>query len=120
MLELTLVSAAGNRYTSPSFFRMETRRKATAEGGFSHAITFDKTPPLGESSETVQEFLPPTMVRIKSKYANGCQSLLALYATPTKPGYVRHIGCQVRMSEEGRERRRRREETRGEGERRGG
>jgi len=85
----------GNRYTSPSFFRMETRRKATAEGGFSHAITFDKTPPLGESSETVQEFLPPTMVRIKSKYANGCQSLLALYATPTKPGYVRHIGCQV-------------------------
>ncbi|EKX51208.1 hypothetical protein GUITHDRAFT_159336 [Guillardia theta CCMP2712] len=85
----------GNRYTSPSFFRMQTTRNATAQGGFAHSITFDKSPPLGEGSDTVQEFLPPSMVRIKSRFPNGCQSLLALYATPTKPGYVRHIGCQV-------------------------
>lgn len=42
------------------------------------------------------DFRPPCLNKIESEFTeNGGKFILALYATPTKPGYCRHIGAQI-------------------------
>ena len=89
----------GNRYTSPSFYDLITERELTAEGGFKQRVVPDKEPETGMGAGAVSfhDFRPPSLVHISQEYsANGGKFVLALYACPTRPGWVRHIGCQVR------------------------
>jgi len=75
-----------------------TERELTAEGGFRQRVVPEKVPETGMGAGAVSfhDFKPPSLVHISQEYEeNGGKFVLALYATPTKPGWVRHIGCQV-------------------------
>lgn len=48
-----------------------------------------------ENAEASHHFQPPCLMRIETVKKTGGRSLLALYATPTKPGYTRLIGTTV-------------------------
>ena len=88
----------GNRYTSPSYYDLVTERELTAEGGFKQRVVPDKeveTGGMGAGAVSYHEFKPPSLVHISQEYPDGGKFVLALYASPTKPGWVRHIGCQV-------------------------
>jgi hypothetical protein len=55
---------------------------------------------IGDSRDTTQahayhDFRPPCLNKIERVSADGAKLILALYATPTRPGYCRHIGAQV-------------------------
>jgi phenylpropionate dioxygenase-like ring-hydroxylating dioxygenase large terminal subunit len=41
------------------------------------------------------DFRPPVLQKITSYLPNGAKFILALYATPTRPGFCRHIGTQI-------------------------
>ena len=43
---------------------------------------------------TTNEFVPPCLNHIDSLNPDGSRLKLLLYATPTKPGYCRHVGAQ--------------------------
>ena len=48
------------------------------------------------NTESSNDFRPPCLNKITTEYANDAGKLiLALYCTPTKPGYSRHIGAQI-------------------------
>ena len=86
------------RYTSPSFYDLITERELTAEGGFRQRVVPEKVPEsgMGAGAVSFHDFRPPSLVHISQEYEeNGGKFVLALYACPTKPGWVRHIGCQV-------------------------
>lgn len=57
-----------------------------------------KTGATGVVSTT--EFRPPCLVKIISDYEDGARFTLVLYATPTKPGFCRHIGTQLLIANE--------------------
>jgi phenylpropionate dioxygenase-like ring-hydroxylating dioxygenase large terminal subunit len=81
----------GNRYSDAKYYDMGTVRKISTEEGFSFSITSNS--PLIKSSIT--DFKPPSHVRIVTEFTDGGKLILALYAVPTRPGWCRHIGCQV-------------------------
>ncbi len=48
------------------------------------------------NTESSNDFRPPCLNKITTEYANDTGKLiLALYCTPTRPGYSRHIGAQI-------------------------
>ena len=89
----------GNRYTSPAFYDLVTVRELTAQGGFKQMVVPEKPAEPGEigaGAVAYHEFNPPSQVHISQEYPeSGGKFVLALYASPTRPGWVRHIGCQV-------------------------
>jgi phenylpropionate dioxygenase-like ring-hydroxylating dioxygenase large terminal subunit len=87
----------GNRYTSPAFYDLVTERELTAEGGFRQRVVPEKPieEGMGAGAVSYHEFKPPSLVHISQEYPGGGKFVLALFASPTKPGWVRHIGCQV-------------------------
>ncbi len=81
----------GSRYKDAKYYDMIQVREMSVSEGFSYEIT-----PVAPSIEkTVHDFQPPCKMRIVSTYKDGGKFILALYATPTRPGWCRHIGCQV-------------------------
>jgi Pheophorbide a oxygenase len=44
---------------------------------------------------STNDFRPPCLNKITSVLPSGAMMILALYATPTKPGYCRHVGAQI-------------------------
>lgn len=86
----------GSRYKDAKYYDMPIVRKMSTQEGFSFAIT--ETPPNVE--EAVHDFQPPCHMRIVTKFKDGAQLILALYASPTRPGWCRHIGCQVLVKNE--------------------
>jgi hypothetical protein len=62
--------------------------------GFNHLIqTADESQHF--SSQSFNDFCPPCFNKIERRNPDGSKLILALYATPTKPGYCRHLGVQV-------------------------
>lgn len=53
-----------------------------------------------DNSESIDDFRPPCLNKIETTFPDGAKTILALYATPTKPGYARHIGAQVLIKSE--------------------
>jgi phenylpropionate dioxygenase-like ring-hydroxylating dioxygenase large terminal subunit len=86
----------GDRYRDAKYYDMIRLREISTQGGFSFAIQ-----PLAPNiQEAVHDFQPPCQMRIVSTFKDGGQLILVLYATPTRPGWCRHIGCQVLVKNE--------------------
>jgi len=60
---------------------------------------------LESGTAASNDFRPPSLLEIKQPVvgapgkASGGAMILALYATPTRPGFCRHIGCQILVSD---------------------
>ncbi len=86
----------GSRYEDAKYYDMPRLREISTQEGFSFAVT-----PTAETvAETVHDFQPPCHMRIVTNYQDGGKLILALYAIPTRPGWCRHIGCQVLIKNE--------------------
>jgi len=87
----------GNRYKDANYYDMIQVKNLSTQEGFS----FEVNPPvLPNAEQTINDFQPPCYMRIASTYEGDTQMLLALYAIPTRPGWCRHIGCQVLVKNE--------------------
>jgi phenylpropionate dioxygenase-like ring-hydroxylating dioxygenase large terminal subunit len=82
----------GDRYQDAKYYDMPRLRELTTQEGFAFGVTQE-----GASSidETKHDFQPPCLMKITSTFTDGGQLILVLYATPTRPGWCRHIGAQV-------------------------
>jgi len=81
----------GNRYKDAKYYDMIQVREMSTQEGFSYEIT----PTAANIAQAIHDFQPPCHMKIVSTDTDGGQLILALYATPTRPGWCRHIGCQV-------------------------
>ena len=81
----------GSRYQDAKYYDMIRVREMSTQEGFS----FEITPTAPTIEQAVHDFQPPCHMRIVSTYKDGGKLILALYASPTRPGWCRHIGCQV-------------------------
>ena len=81
----------GNRYTDAKYYAMPTARPLSTQEGFA----FDITPTAETITYARHDFQPPCLMRIETRFTNGGALILVLYATPTRPGWCRHIGRQI-------------------------
>jgi phenylpropionate dioxygenase-like ring-hydroxylating dioxygenase large terminal subunit len=81
----------GNRYNDAQYYDMPRIRDVSTQEGFAFGVT--STEPSIE--QTIHDFQPPCLMKITSIFKDEGQLILVLYATPTRPGWCRHIGCQV-------------------------
>ncbi len=86
----------GNRYKDAKYYDMINVREMSTQEGFSYEIT----PVAVNIKQTIHDFQPPCYMRIVTTFKDEGQLILALYATPTRPGWCRHIGCQVLVKNE--------------------
>ena len=84
----------GSRYDA-KYYDMIPVRKFSTQEGFSFSVI-----PVENIQEAVHDFQPPSHMRISSINQDGGKLILALYAIPTRPGWCRHIGCQVFVKDE--------------------
>jgi phenylpropionate dioxygenase-like ring-hydroxylating dioxygenase large terminal subunit len=81
----------GNRYRDAKYYDMLRLRELSTQDG----CAFEVTPATPPATQTIHDFQPPCLMKISSSFTDGGQLILVLYATPTRPGWCRHIGCQV-------------------------
>ncbi|BAZ25467.1 cell death suppressor protein [Kalymmatonema gypsitolerans NIES-4073] len=81
----------GDRYKDAKYYDMIPVRQISTQEGFA----FEIQPTQGNIVQAIHDFQPPCYMRIATTSKDGGQLILALYATPTRPGWCRHIGCQV-------------------------
>lgn len=86
----------GSRYKDAKYYDMPRIREVSTQEGFA----FEIQPVAPTIQQAVHDFQPPCQMRIVSTSKDGGQLILALYATPTRPGWCRHIGCQVLVKNE--------------------
>jgi phenylpropionate dioxygenase-like ring-hydroxylating dioxygenase large terminal subunit len=82
----------GNRYTDAKYYDMPRLREIDTQEGFAFGVT-QPGPSLITSAQ--HDFQPPCLMKITSTFTDEGQLILVLYATPTRPGWCRHIGAQV-------------------------
>ncbi|OZH55459.1 (2Fe-2S)-binding protein [Hydrocoleum sp. CS-953] len=87
----------GSRYTEDKYYDMIPVKKISTQEGFSFEITPFKIPGI---KQAIHDFQPPCHMRIVSELENDGKFILVLYAVPTRPGWCRHIGCQVLVKDE--------------------
>lgn len=81
----------GSRYNDAKYYDMLRLRELSTQDG----CAFEVTPTAPTIAQTIHDFQPPCLMKISSSFTDGGKLILALYATPTRPGWCRHIGCQV-------------------------
>ncbi|HEY9804679.1 MAG TPA: Rieske 2Fe-2S domain-containing protein [Leptolyngbyaceae cyanobacterium] len=81
----------GDRYKDAKYYDMIPVRHISTQDGFA----FEIQPTQGNIVQAIHDFQPPCYMKITSTSKDSGQLILALYATPTRPGWCRHIGCQV-------------------------
>ena len=86
----------GSRYQDAQYYDMLPLREMSTQEGFS----FEIKPTAPTIAQAVHDFQPPCQMRIVSTSADGGKLILALYVSPTRPGWCRHIGCQVLVKNE--------------------
>ncbi len=86
----------GSRYEDAKYYDMVRVKEISTQEGFSFAIA----PTPANVKRAIHDFQPPCHMKITSEFVDGGQLILALYASPTKPGWCRHIGCQVLVKNE--------------------
>lgn len=89
----------GDRYTGAAPLSIETTAPVRAQAGYEFAISQQGQNSVG-AALSVDTFRPPSLLQITSTYADGGKMILALYATPSRPGYTNHIGCQILVRNE--------------------
>lgn len=63
------------------------------DSGFSYLMK-------NENISIIHDFRPPCLTKITMDLPDGGKTILALYATPTKPGYCRYFGFQLLIKPE--------------------
>ena len=86
----------GSRYQDAKYYDMYRVREISTQEGFSFAIT----PTSKNVSSATNDFQPPCLMKITTTFEDGGKLILVLYATPTRPGWCRHIGCQILIKNE--------------------
>ncbi len=86
----------GDRYEGAKYFDMLRLRELSTQEGFAFTIA----PTAPNIATAVNDFQPPCHMRIISTFKDGGKLILVLYATPTRPGWCRYIGCQVLVKNE--------------------
>ncbi|MDJ0718066.1 MAG: Rieske 2Fe-2S domain-containing protein [Prochloraceae cyanobacterium] len=81
----------GNRYSDAKYYDMLSIKEMSAQEGFAYEIK----PTSPNVKQSVHDFQPPCHMRIFAELSDGGKVILALYAIPTRPGWCRHIGCQI-------------------------
>ena len=81
----------GSRYTDANYYDMPRVREVSTQEGFAFGVTTKE----GEITSGIHDFRPPCLMTISLTTKDGGKLILVLYATPTRPGWCRHIGCQV-------------------------
>lgn len=79
----------GSRYEADQYFEVRKVAEPTVEGFAFQTFREDS------NISAVTEFRAPVLTKITNSLPNDGKLVLYLYATPTKPGFCRHIGCQV-------------------------
>lgn len=82
----------GNRYTGAKYYDMPRIREISTQEGFSFGVVQEGKTPIAEA---IHDFQPPCLMKITSTFTDEGQLILVLYATPTRPGWCRHIGAQI-------------------------
>ncbi|MGB7413823.1 MAG: Rieske 2Fe-2S domain-containing protein [Thermosynechococcaceae cyanobacterium] len=78
------------------YLDMFSVREASAQEG----VAFNVGPTPEVIEQTIQDFQPPCLVHVDSQFKDGGKFVLTLYASPTRPGWCRQIGCQVLVKNE--------------------
>ncbi|WP_096588989.1 Rieske 2Fe-2S domain-containing protein [Calothrix sp. NIES-2098] len=86
----------GDRYKDAKYYDMPCIKQISTQEGFA----FEITPTAPTIKQAIHDFQPPCHMKIVSTSVDGGKLILALYATPTRPGWCRHIGCQVLVKNE--------------------
>ena len=86
----------GNRYTDAKYYDMARLGEISTQDGFA----FDVLTSLTTITKATHDFQPPCLMKITFTFGDGGQLILVLYATPTKPGWCRHMGRQVFVKSE--------------------
>lgn len=81
----------GSRYTDATYYDMLRLREVSTQEGFAFKVQTSSE----DFFTTSHDFQPPCLMRITMTYKDSGQLILVLYATPTKPGWCRHMGRQV-------------------------
>ncbi|KAG8457298.1 hypothetical protein KFE25_012037 [Diacronema lutheri] len=89
----------GDRYTGASPLEIEVTKPLKPQSGYEFKITQTGTSAVG-AAVSHDTFRPPSLLQITSTFVDGGKMILALYATPSRPGYTNHIGCQILVRNE--------------------
>lgn len=81
----------GSRYSEGKYYDMLPTKKLSTQEGFA----FEITPTSSMVEQAIHDFQPPCLMKIVSTFKDGGKLMLVLYAIPTRPGWCRHIGCQI-------------------------
>lgn len=82
----------GSRYIDAKYYDMPRLRDVSTQEGFAFGVTTTTSSMMASADH---DFQPPCLMKITSTFTDGGQLILVLYATPTRPGWCRHIGCQI-------------------------
>lgn len=80
----------GSRYTGATPLQIDVTQPPKAQRGYEFAIR-----QAGGGGLSRDTFRPPSLLQITTEYEDGGKMILALYATPSRPGHTNHIGCQI-------------------------
>jgi len=83
----------GSRYEKGQYYDMTRLETKKEDRGFKFSVDKEVREP-GVTDVTI-EFEAPSLCKIETTYENNGKQLLLLYATPTRPGFCRHINAQV-------------------------
>jgi phenylpropionate dioxygenase-like ring-hydroxylating dioxygenase large terminal subunit len=82
----------GDRYQDAKYYDMPRLRELSTQEGFSFGVSQgDEVPVI----VTEHDFQPPCLMKITTTFSDAGKLILVLYATPTRPGWCRHIGAQI-------------------------
>ena len=82
----------GDRERDAKYYDMPRLREISTQEGFAFGVTQGDGSPV---IDTKHDFQPPCLMKITTTFTDEGQLILVLYATPTRPGWCRHIGTQI-------------------------
>ncbi|AFY95955.1 Rieske 2Fe-2S domain-containing protein [Chamaesiphon minutus] len=82
----------GDRHRDAKYYDMPRLREISTQEGFSFGVTQEQGSPI---LDVLHDFQPPCLMKITTTFTDEGQLILVLYATPTRPGWCRHIGTQI-------------------------
>jgi phenylpropionate dioxygenase-like ring-hydroxylating dioxygenase large terminal subunit len=82
----------GDRDRDAKYYDMPRLREISTQEGFAFGVTQGEGSPI---MDALHDFQPPCLMKITTTFTDEGQLILVLYATPTRPGWCRHIGTQI-------------------------
>jgi len=83
----------GNRYKDSTYIELTKLKNKLENDGFKYKVK--NTIFNSDDSYTILDFRPPCLNKVVTEHLDGSKTVLALYATPTKPGHCRFFILQL-------------------------